>query len=60
MSIQDFKILKIFDQIKKYKIIKLFKLGFQKTSKSMEKNLVSDNPSLFIYDMYKLGYLCSL
>ena len=60
VGIHDFKILKIYDQIKKYKMLNIFNLGFKKASKSMEKNLLSDNPSLFIYDMYKLGYLCSL
>jgi len=60
VDIRDFKILNIYNQIKKYKLIKLFKLGFRKASRSMEKNLLSDSPSLFIYDLYKLGYMCSL
>ncbi len=59
IDIQDFKILKIFERIKKYKMTRVFKMGFHKYSNSMEKNLLSGSPSLFIYDMYKLGYLCS-
>ena len=57
---QDFKILKIFEKIKKYKMQRILIHGFQQFSKTMEKNLLSDNPSLLIYDLYKLGYLCSL
>ena len=57
---QDFKILKIFEKIKKYKMQRILKHGFQQFSKIMEKNLLSEKPSLMIYDLYKLGYLCSL
>ena len=57
---QDFKILKILKKIKRYKMQRILKHGFQQFSKTMEKNLLSENPSLLIYDLYKLGYLCSL
>ncbi len=57
---QDFKILKIFEKIKKYRIVRVLKNGFHQFSKTMEKNLVSNEPSLLIYDFYKLGYLCSI
>ncbi len=60
VDIQDFKILKAFENIKKYKMVNILKTGFEKYANSMEKNLKSAKPSLFIYDMYKLGYLCSI
>ena len=56
----DFKILKIFARIKRYKLLPFFKVMFIKQSKYLEENLLSKNPSLLIYDLYKLGYLCSL
>ncbi|MCP1997202.1 glycosyltransferase family 2 protein [Flavobacterium sp. HSC-61S13] len=33
---------------------------FSKSQRYFEKNLLSDTPSLFLYDLYKLGYFCSL
>lgn len=57
---QDFKILKIFEKIKKYKMLRVFKNGFHQFSNIMKKNLISNKPSLLIYDLYKLGYLCSI
>lgn len=35
---------------------RLFKLS----KSQLKKNLLSSNPSLFIFDLYRLGYLCSL
>ncbi len=56
----DFKILKLFDRLEKYKITGIIRKGFQKYSPEMKKNLFSEKPSLFVYDIYKLGYLCSI
>ena len=33
---------------------------FQKTERKMEQNLLSKKPSLLLFDLYKLGYYCSL
>ena len=60
INANDFKILKTFNRIQRIKMIKIFRTVFKKYAAVMGKNLVSDNPNLFIYDLYKLGYLCSL
>lgn len=47
-------------QLKKNKrdfIVKKFYKNFQS---SMEKNLLSENPSLYLFDVYRLGYYLSL
>lgn len=33
---------------------------FKTFQKPLKENLLSDNPSLLIFDLYRLGYLCSL
>ncbi len=46
--------------------VKILQLGgiisfiFKKCKERFKANLLSSNPSLFIYDCYKLGYICSL
>ena len=52
------KILRVEKKIKKWHLAKFFKYLFLVTRKIMHKNLTSKNPSLTIFDLYKLGYLC--
>ena len=54
------KISRIFHLIKSFLLVKLFAYIHDKASSSMIQNLASSKPSLFIYDFYRLGYLCSL
>ncbi|GGD25816.1 glycosyltransferase family 2 protein [Flavobacterium orientale] len=60
------KIEEINSLIKHYKTLKKFKLDFVfsvkfKLFKSLlEKNILGNNPNLFLFDLYRLGYLCSL
>jgi glycosyltransferase involved in cell wall biosynthesis len=54
------KLLRSFSDVKKIKMKKIFTIFFKISSKKMEKNLVSKKPSLKIYDLYKLSYLCSI
>ena len=57
---EDSKLLKQYFSIKKFKTVKLLALLFNKSKKNMEKNLISNKPSLLVFDLYKLGYLCSI
>lgn len=43
-----------------HKLDKFFSFLFRKSELLMKKNLLSNNPSLFIFDLYKLGYFCSI
>jgi glycosyltransferase involved in cell wall biosynthesis len=53
-------ILEFYHFLKNYKldfIIRVFYLVFEK---ALYKQLVSKNPSLFLFNAYRIGYLCSL
>lgn len=52
------KILRVEKKLKKWHLNKLCKYFFMLSRKLMHKNLIGKNPSLLIYDLYKLGYLC--
>lgn len=56
---EDNKLLKKVDFLKKIKLIFPISLFFRIFSNKMEQNLCSKVPSIFIYDLYKLGYICS-
>ena len=54
------KIIATFLWVKKLHLIQLTAWFFQQTKTVTTKNLLSDNPSLLLFDWYKLGYLCLL
>lgn len=58
ISSMDNKLLERFESLKKMKLNHLFSFLFKKFSKTMEYNLYSKLPSIFVYDLYKLGYIC--
>jgi hypothetical protein len=43
-----------------YKLDKIYSLFYIVFKSLFKKNLLSQNPSLFIFDLYKLGYYCSI
>jgi glycosyltransferase involved in cell wall biosynthesis len=53
------KLLRIFNKLRKYHLVKLFSLKFYIIKPLMIRNLTGKNPSLFMYDLYKLLFLCS-
>ena len=52
--------------LRKYKIIdtlglnELVLFGFKKLEPLLRKSILSKNPSLFCFDLYRLGFMCSL
>jgi hypothetical protein len=54
------RLSKIFSKIKKLKVVFVFAYFYKITRFTFLKNLSSNNPSLFIFDLYRLGYLCML
>jgi len=54
------KISKVFSSLKKMKMVYFMKLFHDSTRFIFQKNLASAHPSLFIFDLYRLGYLCKL
>ncbi|MBF4516294.1 glycosyltransferase family 2 protein [Flavobacterium sp. ANB] len=60
ISKEDSKIIKVFEFLKKLRLVEFSVSVFKKNKTEIEKNLLSQNPSLFLFDLYKLGYFCSI
>lgn len=54
------KILRTFILLQRLSLTKIISFIFEKTEQKMEQNLLSRKPSLLLFDLYKLGYYCSL
>jgi hypothetical protein len=54
------KIVATYLLVKKLHLVQLMAWLFQQTKTVTTKNLLSKNPSLVLFDWYKLGYLCLL
>jgi hypothetical protein len=54
------KILKTYLKLKKRNLLFVMRIFFNALKKPLLKNLNSTNPSLFLFDLYRLGYLSSL
>lgn len=54
------KIIFSFDFLRRFKLISIFNFIFKKSEQKIERNLLSQKPSLFLFDIYKLGYYCFL
>lgn len=59
ISSEESKIIKVFEFLKKLKMIRFSVFFFKKYQTKIERNLLSQNPSIFLFDLYKLGYFCS-
>lgn len=51
------RLLQLYEKLRKFPIGWLMKIPFRHFRSWMEKNLLSDSPSLFIYNVYRLSYL---
>ncbi len=60
ININDNRLLKSFNNLTKIKMDYLMALFFKKYANKMKENLNSRKPSLFIYDLYRLGYLSKI
>ena len=54
------KILKVYNVFKQLYLTTFISILFKINKKHLEHNLLSKNPSLFLFDLYKLGYYCSI
>lgn len=57
---KDITLLWYYSIIKRLNLISFINFLYKKTESRLLKNLTGKNPNLFIFDLYKLGYLCSL
>jgi len=56
----DILITKAFTRVKKFGLNHLLSVMYTWFGNFFEKNLLSNNPSMFIFDLYRLTYLCYL
>lgn len=54
------RIVRVYKILQKWKVKKIFSILFKIGKSAILNNLYSQNPSLFLFQVYKLGYLCSL
>jgi len=54
------RISKLFFEIKKLGLARLMVFFYNTTRSAFLNNLSGNTPSLFVFDLYRLGYLCSL
>ena len=54
----DSSLLRAFETLKKTHLITKTSFLFDRFEKSLKKNLLSKKPSLFLFDLYRLGYFC--
>lgn len=54
------RLVKVYKKIERLGLKKLIAFFFKQFEKSMLKNLHSESPSLFIFQLYKLGYISTL
>lgn len=57
---ENLRIIQAYKKVKKTGMKALIAFGFRMTKGMMLKNLYSERPSLFIFQLYKLGYTCSI
>ena len=50
------KLSQTYFYLEKMKLAGIFKFMFNKSQLLLKKNLLSENPSLFVYDLYRIGY----
>lgn len=54
------KILRTYILLKQLYLTSFISFLFKKTERKMEHNLLCQKPSLLLFDLYKLGYYCSI
>ncbi len=60
LLIEDIRLLVYYKFFRKTNLDSLVRLLFRISEKLLVRNLLSKNPNLFVYDLFKLGYLCSI
>lgn len=56
----DISLLKAFRKLKRFGLNRFFGRMVLRFNNRIERNLLSDNPSMFLFDIYRLGYFCRL
>jgi tRNA splicing endonuclease len=59
-SVNHSKLIRIARKLRKWRLTSLTAIAFVIAKSLIKKNLLSRKPSLFLFDLYKLGFLCRL
>ncbi len=51
-------LLQAYSRVKQFKIAFFMRFGYKTFKNLMDKNLLGSKPKLWIFDLYKLGYIC--
>ncbi|MBZ4042527.1 glycosyltransferase family 2 protein [Flavobacterium hibisci] len=54
------KILKLYHFLKKYNLNFALNVFYKLLNKIIHRQLISKNPSLFLFNLYRIGYVCTL
>lgn len=57
---EDTSLTRIYSKLERFHLVKITAFAFRILKKTFTKNLLSKNPSLFIFDVYRLGYFCQI
>ncbi len=57
---QTVKILRVFQILNRWKLTRIVASLFRNFQRQLERNLHSEKPSLFLFDLYRLAYLCHI
>jgi hypothetical protein len=60
IELKDSKIITVYSLLKKLKLTRITAYLFNSFENRITARLISDNPSLFLFDIYKLGHFCKL
>lgn len=58
--VRDITILAYYKKIEKFGLNKPVEYFYKRYEHRLRRNLLSNKPNLFVFDLYKLGYLCSI
>lgn len=53
-------LIKYYKLLNKYRLTRLYKMLFKPLEPLFKKNILSNNPNLLCFDLYRLGYICNL
>ncbi len=58
--VHDITILSYYKKIERFRLNKPVEFFYKRYEHLLRKNLLSSKPNLLVFDLYKLGYLCSI
>ncbi len=58
--VKDITLLAYYKKIKSLGLDAAIRYIYERSEVRLRKNLLSEHPNLFVFDLYKLGYLCTL